>query len=77
LKLNKNLADSVNFARNEVFKVYGFRLGNFIQYSEQIVSGINHRMVFETSLCLVEVVVYNQPCTKTLELKSLTKMRTY
>jgi hypothetical protein len=48
LRSNSNLVNSITFARNEFFKKYGYNLGNIRAYTEQIVSGINHKLVFDT-----------------------------
>lgn len=48
LRSNSNLANSITFARNYFFKRYGYNLGNIRTYTEQIVSGINHKLVFDT-----------------------------
>lgn len=46
-------------------------LGQLWKVYQQIVAGINYRMIFETSNGLVEVTVFCQPWTNTYEITNI------
>lgn len=42
-------------------------LGQLVKVYQQVVAGVNYRMVFETSEGLIEITVFAQPWTETYE----------
>ncbi len=42
-----------------------------MKFTQQVVAGLNYKMVFTSPKGFVEVVVFDQPWTNTLEVKSI------
>lgn len=62
-----NFASVQKLAREAYRAENNGELGNLISVSQQVVSGINYKMVFQTENGEYEVVVYCQPWTNTFQ----------
>ena len=61
------LKSAIAKAKEEYSKTHNENLGDIIKVSEQIVSGINYRIIFNSSSGPVQVTVYCQAWTDTFE----------
>lgn len=67
LQQDDSFASAENAARQAYRSERNAELGALVSVSEQVVSGMNYRMIFETEGGQFEVTVYVQPWTSTLE----------
>ena len=68
---DQNLMKVEKAARDAYRAKNNGELGNLIKVSEQVVAGINYKMVFQTENGDYEVVVFNQPWTQTIQVTEM------
>lgn len=65
------LKNAIIKAREEYGKTHNESLGEIIQVSEQIVSGINYRVIFNSASGPIQVTIYCQAWTDTYEVTEM------
>jgi hypothetical protein len=65
------LKTAIEKARTEYLQEHNDNLGEVMKVSEQIVSGINYRIVFNSGSGPVQITVYCQAWTETYEVTEI------
>lgn len=71
LKAQESFVRSEELARKAYQETRHGNLGQLFKVYQQVVAGVNYRMVFETIEGLMEVTVFCQPWTNTFEVISI------